>query len=82
MNRRTAADKVLRDKAYDGYQRGLASIVDEIFSMKTFGGAIKNEVMSNKDLAGDLHKLFIGKFEKRKVHSFLRHWFCRHASDK
>ena len=39
LNRRTAADKVLRDKAfniakdpkYDGYQRGLASIVYKFF---------------------------------------------------
>ena len=39
LNRRWAADKVLRDKAfgiaknpkYDGYQRGLASVVYKIF---------------------------------------------------
>ena len=39
LNRRTAADKVLRDKAfniaknskYDGYQRGLASMVYKFF---------------------------------------------------
>ena len=33
------------------------------------GGAIKNEFMSNKELAEELHKPFIRKFEKRKVHS-------------
>ena len=40
VTKRTAADKVLRDKAfniakdpkYDGYQRGLASMVFSIFS--------------------------------------------------
>ena len=42
LNRRTATDKVLRDKAfnitknpnYDGYQRGLASMVYKIFEKK------------------------------------------------
>ena len=39
LNRRGIADKVLRDKTfniaenpkYDGYQRGLASVVDKLF---------------------------------------------------
>ena len=56
LNRLTAADKVLRDKAfnssknsrYDGYQRGLASLVYKFFHKKTSGGAIKNEIISNK----------------------------------
>ena len=42
LNRRTAADKVLRDKAfniaknpkYDGYKRGLASMVYKLFDKK------------------------------------------------
>ena len=33
------------------------------------GGAIKNENMRNKELAGELHKPIIRKFEKRKVYS-------------
>ena len=45
LTKRTAADKVLRDKAfniakdpkYDGYQRGLASMVYEIFDKKSKG---------------------------------------------
>ena len=44
LNRRTAADKVLRDKAfniaknpkYDGYKRGLASMVYKLFDKKNF----------------------------------------------
>ena len=36
--------------------------------------AIKNEIMSNKQLAEKLHKPIIRKFEKRKVHSFLDTW--------
>ena len=34
-----------------------------------FGGAIKNENMSNKELAEELQKPIIKKFKKRKVHS-------------
>ena len=67
INRRTAADKVLRDKAfniaenpkYDGYQRGLASMVYKFFDKKTFGGTVKNEIISNKELAEELHKPII-----------------------
>ena len=44
LSRRTVSDKILRDKAfniaknpkYDGYQRGLASIVCIFFDKKNF----------------------------------------------
>ena len=46
LNRTTAADKVLCDKAFNiaknpkyGYQRGLASMVYNFFDKKTSGGA-------------------------------------------
>ena len=63
LNRKTAAVKVLRDKAfniarnpkYDGYQRGIASMVFKFF-IKTSGGGIKNENISNKQLAEKLKK--------------------------
>ena len=63
LNRRTSADKVLRDKAfyiaknqkYDGYQRGLASVVYKVFDSKTSGSGIKNKNISNKELAEELH---------------------------
>ena len=56
LNRRTAADKVLRNKAFniakntkcDGYQRGLASMVYKFFDKKISGGTLKNEIISNK----------------------------------
>ena len=56
LNRRTFADKVLRDKAfnivkdpkYDGYQRGLASMFYKFFDKKTSGSSIKNENTPNK----------------------------------
>ena len=72
--RRTQSDKVLRDKAfkiasdpkYDGYQRGLASMVYKFFH-KSSGSGITNE--SNYQLANKLHKPIIRKFKKRKVYS-------------
>ena len=74
LNRRTFADKVLRDKAfnivkdpkYDGYQRGLASMVYKYFDKKTSGSGIKNENISNKELTEELHKPIIKNFNKKK----------------
>ena len=73
--RRTQSDKVLRDKAfkiasdpkYDGYQRGLASMVYKFFDKKSKGSVITNE--SNYQLANELYKPIIRKFKKRKVYS-------------
>ena len=92
LNRRTASDKILRDKAfniakiliYDGSQRGLASMVYKVFDKKTSVGAIKNEDMSNKELAEELHKPIIRKSEKWKLHSpfkgtYLGCWPCWYA---
>ena len=39
------------------------------FDKKTTSRAVKNENMQNKELAEELHKPIIRKFEKRKVHS-------------
>ena len=36
---------------------------------RLWGGAVKNEIVENKELAEELHKAFIRKFKKRKVHS-------------
>ena len=52
LARRTASDKVLRDKAfniaknlkYDGYQRGLASMVYKCFDKKSAGGGVDTHV--------------------------------------
>ena len=75
---RTKADKVLRDKAYniasnpkyDGYQRGLASMVYKFFDSKV-ASPDKNSAgkSSSSILADELHKPIIKKFEKRKVYS-------------
>ena len=73
--KRTQSDKVSKDKAfkivsdpkYDGYQRGLASMVYKFFDKKSKGSGIINE--PNYQLANELHKPIIRKFKKRKVYS-------------
>ena len=77
LTRRSASDKILFDKAfniaknskYDGYQRGLASMVYKFFNKKASGSGIKNENISNTKLAEELHKSIIRKFNERNVHS-------------
>ena len=81
---RTKSDKVLRDKAYniasnpeyDGYERGLASMVYKFFDKKSMGsGTTKPSSLERivKDssliLADELHKPVIKKINKRKVYS-------------
>ena len=59
LTKRTQSDKVLRDKAfkiasdpkYDGYQRGLASMVYKLFDKKTSGSCVATE--PNYQLAND-----------------------------
>ena len=83
LTRRTVSDKILRDKAfniaknpkYGGYQKSPASMVYKFFDKnasatranKFAGRAIKNENMSIKELAKELHKPIIRKVEKRKA---------------
>ena len=75
LARRTGSDKILCDRAfniatnpkYDGYQRGLASIVYKFFDKNSSCSGIKNENMSDQQLAEVLHKPSIRKFKKRKV---------------
>ena len=43
-------------------------MVYKFFDIETFGSSIKNENISNKELAEELHKPVIRKFKKRKVH--------------
>ena len=79
LTRRATSDKILRDKAfnivknpkYDGYQRDIALLVYDFFDKKTAGGAVKNEIMQDKELAKELHKPIIRKFKKRKIYSSL-----------
>ena len=82
--KRTQSDKVLKDKAfkfasnpkYDGYQRGLASMVYKFFDKKSAslnkssGSGIANKPYYQ--LANELHKPIIRKFKRRKVYSSFR----------
>ena len=55
--KRTASDITLREKAfniaenpkYDGFQKGLASMVFKVFDKNTFDSDIKNKNISNKE---------------------------------
>ena len=66
--KRTKSDNVFKDEAfkiasdpkYDGYQRGLASMVYKFFDKKSKGSGIINE--PNYQLANELHKPIIRKF--------------------
>ena len=77
LNRETAADKVLRDEAfnfvknpqYDEYLRRLASIVYIFFDKKISGETVKTKIISNRELEEELHKPIIRKFNKRKIYS-------------
>ena len=84
LTKRTAADKALRDKAfkiasdqkYDGYQRGLASMVYKFFDKKSQGSgrplSSASQLANSKEniqLADELHKPIIRKLKKRKVYS-------------
>ena len=88
LKRRTASDKVLRDKAfniaknpkYDGYQRRLASMVYKFFDKKSAllpdnsvsGSGVNTEVKHNEQLAEELHKPITKNFLKRTVYSRFR----------
>ena len=78
LKRRTFSDKVLRDKAfniaknpkYDGYQRGLASMVYKFFDKKSTsltdksvsGSGVNIPLEFNEQLAEELHKPIIRNF--------------------
>ena len=62
LKRRTFSHKVLRDKAfniakspkYDGYQRGLTSMIYNFFDKKSAGSGVNMHV-NNEKLAQELH---------------------------
>ena len=72
LTRRTASNKVLRDKAfsidktpkYDAYQRGLSSMVYNLFGKMSAlltdksvkRGGVNNEIKKNEELAEELHR--------------------------
>ena len=70
LKRRTASDKILRDKVfniaknpkYDGYQRGLPSMVYKFFDKKSAGSGANTPLEFNEQLAKESHKPIIRKF--------------------
>ena len=81
LTKRTVADKILKNRAFniakdpknDGCQRGLASMVYKFFDSKVSGSGAKHVhtkiTPQNQQLAEELHKPIIRKFENRKVHA-------------
>ena len=75
LKRKTASDKSLTDKAfniaknpkYDGYQRGIASMVYKFFDKKSTDSSVANE--PNYQLANELHKPITRNLKERKVYS-------------
>ena len=73
LEKRTQSDIVLKNKAfkiainprYNGYERGLASMVFNFFDKKSKGSGLKE----NQQLAHELHEPIIKKIKKRKVYS-------------
>ena len=67
---RSASDNAFRYKAfniaknpkYDGYQRGLASMVYKCFDKKPKGGGVNIPLESSKQLAEELHEPIIRNF--------------------
>ena len=79
LKRRSASDNVLTDKAfniakhpkYDGYQRGLASMVYKFFDKTSAGSGVNMQVepvqrmyANNEELAEEIHKPIIRKLKK------------------
>ena len=80
LEKRTQSDIVLKNKAlkigsnpkYNGYEKGLASMVYKFFDKKSKGSGLKENqgnFLQNSQLANELHELIIRKFKKIKVYS-------------
>ena len=71
--------KIASDPKYDGYQRGLASLIykflDKKFSESGVDASLPNKSTTdpNYQLANELHKQIIRKFKRRKFYSSFRH---------
>ena len=83
LAKRTASDKVLRDKEfniaknfkYDRYQRGQASVVYKLIGKKYAGSGV-NTHANNEKLAEEPHKPIVKKIRKRTVYSGLKNNIC------
>ena len=76
LKRRTASDKVLRDKSFniaknpkcDRYQKRLATMVYKFFEKKSKGSGANIPLEFNEQLAKELNKPIIKNFKKRTVY--------------
>ena len=66
---RNKAFNITKNPKYDGYHRGLASMVYKLFDKKTSDNGFEMENMSDRQLTEELHKSVIKNFKKRKVQS-------------
>ena len=58
-----------KNPKYDEYQGEFISMIYKFFDKNSSGGTIKNENISSKQLAEELHKPIIRKLDERKVYS-------------
>ena len=91
LAKRTASDKVLRDKAfniaknpeYDGHQRGLVSMVYKFFDKKSTGSAVNTHPYNKIQLTEELHKPIIKKSSLFWIQrQYLGCWFDWYAISK
>ena len=88
LERRTASDRILRNKAfniaknpnYDEYERGLGSMVYTFLDKKSAGSGVNANVnkstINNKKLAQELHKTIIRKLKKTQFIQDSKKIFC------
>ena len=71
--KKNKAFDIAKNPNYNGYLRGLASMVYKFFDKKSKGSGAKHVntklIPQNEQLADELQKSIIRKFEKRKVYS-------------
>ena len=73
---RDKAFNIAKNLKYEGYQRGLASMVYKYFDKKSSGSGIKNENMTDKQLAEELYKSIIRKFKKSTFNFYRQYLGC------
>ena len=73
---RDKAFNIAKNRKYEGYQRGLASMVYKYFDKKSTGSGIKNENTTDKQLAEELYKSIIRKFKKSTFNFYRQYLGC------
>ena len=73
---RDKAFNIAKNLKYEGYQRGLASMVYKYFDKKSSGSGIKNENTTDKQLAEELYKSIIRKFKKSTFNFYRQYLGC------